>query len=403
MLRETQGFPQSVDSGREPPPTGHDFKPNENVDRPMNRNQPSCTHTARRAANYAVGSMAPWWCWVVVACALAGPASPLSGGTASADPTRANPGIRIQLRPLHYQIPLGQPVRVMFMVENLTDETATLLVPGTQPQIPPADMGLPLSHIFSGGSTSGLTVTTESGRQWERPLEYRDGKEAPILLLGPRAIVGTVLDLREHYPALRAAGAFKITWKPYGGAIEPASVTLQVATRKAVEITTDDGKLTIEMLYDEAPNHVANFLDLVRTGFYNGLTFHRVEPGFLVQGGCPKGDGTGLRPDGRRLAAEPNARTHRRGSVSMAILDDDPESASCQFFISAQEQKDWDGKYTVFGQLTGDESFQTLDRILATPVEEGGRPRRPLYLRSTKIAELPAASPQPSDVSNSSP
>lgn len=296
-------------------------------------------------------------------------------------------GIRVQLRPLAYQVPTGQPVRVMFLVENLTDETVTLLVPGTEPQIPPPEMGLPMSHVFSGGSTSGVMVTTESGRQWERPLEYRDAKEAPILLLGPRAIVGTVVDLREHYPAFRTAGAFKITWKPYGGSVEGASVTIHVASRKAVEIETDSGKFVMELFYDDAPNHVANFLDLVRTGFYNGLTFHRLEPGFLIQGGCPRGDGTGLRPDGKKLAAELSSRTHRRGSVSMAIIDDDADSASCQFFISGQEQKDWDGRYTVFGQLSGEESLQTLDKLMAAPTDESGRPRKPLYIRHVRVIE----------------
>ena len=316
-----------------------------------------------------------------VVAPVAAPASPPDAG-------RSNPGVRVQLRPLSYQVPTGQPVRVMFLVENSSDETVTLLVPGTDPQIPPPEMGLPISHVFSGGSTSGVMITTESGRQWERPLAYRDAKEAPILLLGPRGSVGTVLDLREHYPALRTAGAFKISWKPYGGSVDGASVTIHVASRKAVEMGTDDGKMTIELFYDDAPNHVANFLDLVKPGFYNGLTFHRLEPGFLMQGGCPKGDGTGLRADGKKLAAEPSPRTHQRGSVSMAIIDDDADSASCQFFVSAKEQKDWDGRYTVFGQLTGDESFQTFDKLMASPVDESGRPRKPLYLRSVRVTDL---------------
>ena len=73
----------------------------------------------------------------------------------------------------------------------------------------------------------------------------------------------------------------------------------------------------------------------------------------------------------------------------MALLPDDPDSASCQFFISNTRQKDWDGKYAVFGHLVGDESFQTLDRLMATSVDDQGRPVRTLYMRTIRVVDAP--------------
>ena len=79
-----------------------------------------------------------------------------------------------------------------------------------------------------------------------------------------------------------------------------------------------------------------------------------------------------------------------KGAVAMALLEDDPESASCQFFICNTRQKEWDGRYTIFGELVGEESFATLDRLMATEVDEQGRPLRPLYMRTVRIVDAPA-------------
>ncbi len=304
------------------------------------------------------------------------------------------PGIEAHLRPAAYRIPIGQPVWVQFAVENTTNEPITLTVPNTRPQIPAPEIGLPLSHVFSGDSTSGVAVTTTSGRLWDRPVGYIAPSEAPILILGSHCMVGTTLDLREYFPALRVAGEFRIRWSPYAPTEGNPSVVLTIAGRKRVQFDTDEGKLLIELSYESAPNHVANFLDLTRSGFYSGKTFHRLEPGYLIQGGCPRGDGTGIRFDGKRIAAELNSYRHQKGSVSMALLENDPDSASCQFFICYTKQKDWDGRYTVFGQLIGDESFETLDRLMAVPVDDRSRPARALYIRSARAMDAPAQPPR---------
>jgi peptidylprolyl isomerase len=115
-----------------------------------------------------------------------------------------------------------------------------------------------------------------------------------------------------------------------------------------VLIETDRGKLTIELLPDVAPKTVARFTELVRKGFYNGLTIHRVVPKFLIQGGDPSGDGTG--GSGQTIPAEFSEKKHKAGTVGMARTKD-PDSADSQFYICLEPQPFLDGKYTVFGQV----------------------------------------------------
>jgi len=102
------------------------------------------------------------------------------------------------------------------------------------------------------------------------------------------------------------------------------------------------------MFPDSAPNTVANFIYLAKKGFYDGLTFHRVEPDFVIQGGDPNGNGTG--GPGYHIKAEFNSRKHLEGTVAMA-RSDDPDSAGSQFYICLAPQPSLDGKYTVFGQV----------------------------------------------------
>ena len=109
------------------------------------------------------------------------------------------------------------------------------------------------------------------------------------------------------------------------------------------------GEITIELFPGDAPKTVANFVALAKKGFYNKLTFHRVEPGFVVQGGDPKGNGTG--GPGYTIKAEFNAHKHVRGTVAMA-RSTDPDSAGSQFYICLGPAAFLDGKYTVFGIVT---------------------------------------------------
>jgi peptidyl-prolyl cis-trans isomerase B (cyclophilin B) len=118
------------------------------------------------------------------------------------------------------------------------------------------------------------------------------------------------------------------------------------------------GEIRIELFPEDAPKTVESFITLSKKGFYDGLTFHRVEPGFVAQGGDPKGDGTG--GPGYTLKAEFNPRKHVRGTVAMA-RSASPDSAGSQFYICFAPASHLDGKYTVFGQVV--KGMEVVDQI----------------------------------------
>ena len=124
-------------------------------------------------------------------------------------------------------------------------------------------------------------------------------------------------------------------------------------------ITLDNGnEIRMEFFPADAPKTVENFVTLAKKGFYNNLTFHRVVPDFVVQGGCPKGNGTG--GPGYTVPAEFNKQKHLRGSVAMA-RSQHPDSAGSQFYICYGATPHLDGNYTVFGKVTS--GMEHVDRI----------------------------------------
>jgi cyclophilin family peptidyl-prolyl cis-trans isomerase/predicted GIY-YIG superfamily endonuclease len=149
----------------------------------------------------------------------------------------------------------------------------------------------------------------------------------------------------------------------------PTGDELQTLAEEArsshARIATAKGEIVFRFFPDDAPGHCAAFVKLARSGFYDGLTFHRVEPGFVIQGGDPAGDGTG--GPGYRLKAEFNERPHMRGTVAMARASD-PNSAGSQFYICLGDAGFLDRQYTVFGQL--ESGLETLDRIRKGDVME---------------------------------
>ena len=122
-------------------------------------------------------------------------------------------------------------------------------------------------------------------------------------------------------------------------------------TYPTATIETTEGTLTLELWDDVAPGHVENFQKLAQTGFYNGINFHRIIPGFVIQGGCPEGTGSG--GPGWTIDAEFNDREHHEGVLSMARTSD-PNSAGSQFFICLGRDhcQHLDGQYTAFGRVT---------------------------------------------------
>jgi cyclophilin family peptidyl-prolyl cis-trans isomerase len=129
---------------------------------------------------------------------------------------------------------------------------------------------------------------------------------------------------------------------------ETKSIAAEAAKLRA-RIVTKRGEIVFSFYPGDAPATVASFVKLARAGFYNGLTFHRVEPGFVIQGGCPLGTGTG--DAGYKLKAEFNAHPHVQGTVAMARAKD-PNSAGSQFYICLGDARFLDKQYTVFGQVT---------------------------------------------------
>ena len=147
-------------------------------------------------------------------------------------------------------------------------------------------------------------------------------------------------------------------------------------------ITMDRGTIVMDLDPQLAPNTVNNFVGLARDGYYDGLTFHRVVPEFVVQGGCPEGSGRG--GPGYKFADEPVKSEYRLGAVAMA--NSGPDTNGSQFFIVTAEECSWlDGKHTVFGRVS--EGMDVVDRLEATPVDAQDRPSEPIGISSIELSD----------------
>lgn len=141
------------------------------------------------------------------------------------------------------------------------------------------------------------------------------------------------------------------------------------------------GRVVIQMRPDLAPGHVARIKELVRKGFYDGVVFHRVIPGFMAQTGDPTG--TGMGGSGQKLKAEFNAEPHVRGTVSMARATD-PNSADSQFFICLDEARFLDEQYTVWGQVVSGMEF--VDQIKMGTKSNNGAVKDPTRIVKVMVA-----------------
>lgn len=146
---------------------------------------------------------------------------------------------------------------------------------------------------------------------------------------------------------------------------DQAAATSQSGRRAIIEMA-NGGEIEIEFYEDDSPNTVENFCGLAKKGFYDGLTFHRVIPNFVAQGGCPKGDGTG--DPGYKIPSEFNNHKHVRGTVAMA-RSQDPDSAGCQFYICYGDIPHLDNQYTVFGQVV--RGMDVVDKFTVTEPGRG--------------------------------
>jgi peptidyl-prolyl cis-trans isomerase B (cyclophilin B) len=283
-----------------------------------------------------------------------------------------------------------RPILVRFILQNTSD------VPVDIPVTTTADLdgaiALPLELVFGPPDKPALSIAYRDEKPVHVTPTVPSGSEAistheGTLRLAPDAFIGTELDLRDFYPAVRYSGAYHLEWRPVGGSGGDATLDFMVEMRKEAIVVTDKGKLTFSLAYDKAPQNVANFLDLVRHGFYDGKSIYRVIPNFLIQAGCPKGDGTGIRPDGRLVPAEFNDMPVQAGTLAMAHKPSDPNSASCQFFVALARLPELDGKYTVIGQASDEESLHTLSAITLEPTDRNDHPRMPLVIRSINLVD----------------
>jgi peptidyl-prolyl cis-trans isomerase B (cyclophilin B) len=169
--------------------------------------------------------------------------------------------------------------------------------------------------------------------------------------------------------------------------------TMTDTQEKVAEIHTTAGDIVISFRPDKAPNHVKNFIELAQSGFYNGTKFHRVIPGFMIQGGDPNTKtadvstwGTG--GSGKNVKAEFNDLPHVRGTVSMA-RSQSPDSASSQFFICVADARFLDHQYSAFGQVL--KGMDVADKIVSAPRGAQDRPNNPVAITSITIRPMTAA------------
>lgn len=167
----------------------------------------------------------------------------------------------------------------------------------------------------------------------------------------------------------------------FGLLISTQSGAQNMDKENTLYLDTENGRVVIELYPDVAPNHVARIKELTREGFYNGVKFHRVIPGFMAQTGDPTG--TGMGGSGKKLKAEFNSKHHGRGTVSMARAMD-PNSADSQFFICFEDAGFLDGQYTVFGQVTSGMEF--VDMIKAGTSANNGAVSDPDIIVKMQVA-----------------
>lgn len=154
-------------------------------------------------------------------------------------------------------------------------------------------------------------------------------------------------------------------------------------------IETNFGNIELKFYPDVAPNHVQNFIKLSKEGFYDGVIFHRVIPGFMIQGGDPNTKGTDKRTygtggPGHTVKAEFNNTSHKRGILSMA-RSQDPDSAGSQFFIVVKDSSFLDNEYTAFGEVVN--GIEAVDKIVSLPRDSSDLPNERVEMKVKIIEE----------------
>jgi peptidyl-prolyl cis-trans isomerase B (cyclophilin B) len=267
----------------------------------------------------------------------------------------------------------------------------------------------PVDVKNTGNSAITLMMTVFSGQTVEAK---GDAKVAS----------GASVDVKAIFPQLDTPGTYILYAVPDGKTVKefvgtplviqvrqdrrasapPGPLVIKVDPLRYAVATTEKGAITMVFYYDVAPNTAESFLRLAQGGYFDGLSFHRIVPGFVIQGGDPRGDGTG--GPGYSLPPEFSDRPHVEGALSMARQGDPNEapgiqpryefasSAGSQFFVCLdyQNTKQLDGRYTVFGKVV--DGMDAVNAIAKTPLadERAGKPAQPQVIQ--KIEVLPVTS-----------
>ena len=255
----------------------------------------------------------------------------------------------------------------------------------------PFQVRLVLEAPADGASLEGWQTTPAGFLVDGKALAEHGNESALVLGAGEKKTIE--VDLSK---ALKAQADFELAWGTLPGKkvhlLEAAPKDLKFMDEAAIPATalaqyqvlliTNRGDILVEFWPDVAPNHVRNFLDLSYSGFYDGLTFHRVIPGFMIQGGDPEGMGSGGGP--RRVKAEFSQKKHVRGVLSMA-RSKDPDSASSQFFIMHGDYPSLDGSYSAFGQVLS--GMDAVDKIVNTPRGQNDKPKENQVIRRAIVVK----------------
>ncbi|NLW16260.1 MAG: peptidylprolyl isomerase [Firmicutes bacterium] len=199
--------------------------------------------------------------------------------------------------------------------------------------------------------------------------------------------------LRNKIPQIKNEAELDLLQTAFQASLESDNNPIATITMQ------DGGRIQLELYPDVAPNTVSNFISLAQQGFYDGLTFHRVVPNFIIQGGDPQGDGTG--GPGYTIKGEfaangfSNNLSHTKGVISMARTADNPNSAGSQFFIMVGDAPYLDGQYAAFGQVISGQ--EVADRISRVP-NDGSQMSlalEPPHIQSIIVETFDVTSPQP--------
>ncbi len=372
---------------------------------------------------------------VLAAAGLVAGALALRAGTVPAEPSdeqllkMIDPAAPTDFSVLRAQLTLmkpitftGQPLLVEFLLGNTSDKPVLVKVPyqaaaDDRPTAANLVAGLPLGHIFSrrapgeGTPARRALVINPAGdpiRELDDDVVYQPPGPVAPLVLRPNGSVGRRVDLTQYYPSLRRPGRYLLQWRPYSDARRSLTVEVRVLDEERAIIETNLGNIELSLFYDKAPNHVENFLDLARQGFYNRTLFHRVIEEFMIQGGDPftadpaRSDQWGAGRGPRTLRAEFSDTAFEPGVLG-AARGPDINSASCQFFVvTGRRAAHLAGQYTAFGRVADDESLKTAIKISKVAVYRGARedpqndrPLQPVVIQRVRVVRVvPTTQPE---------